>query len=272
MNYKTGDLLRACLRSLEEYVHVPYEVIVVDNASDDPALNLLVPGERLRIIRNSENLGFAKACNIGARVARGRVLHFLNPDTEVTHGLDKLYREALARGPSAIFVTRILNARGELEKASHAFPTFQNLMRLVSRRGEIACWYLGASFLLDASLYWNLGGLSEEYFMYGEDVDFFYKAYLKGVPVIEASAKVMHISGGASQKVWTSRQRLERVERGATIFTSKFRLRLSYFIFRHLAFAARVWRDPSGAALQIGVYWKELLSSLWRTPRAKLGA
>lgn len=266
VNYKTGELLRECLRSLAAVVTVPYEAIVVDNASDDPVFDALSESPTLKIIRNPVNAGFSKACNLGARAASGSILHFLNPDTEATPSLDRLYREALETAQPQIYVTRILNTQRQPEKTCHAFPTLRNLLNMALRKGEVSKWYLGASFLLDKELFWSLGGMSEDYFMYGEDVDFFYRAHLRSVPVVQSEAEIVHLSGGASRKVWSFKQRLERVERGAMIFTSKFGLRFDYFVFKHVAFLSRVWREPSASIVELYVYWKELVRSIATSP------
>jgi GT2 family glycosyltransferase len=84
VNYNAGDMLRDCIRSAVDQVG---EIIVVDNASSDQSLSHLnVPDESrksIKIIRNSKNVGFAAACNIGAKAAKGNYLLFLNPDCEL---------------------------------------------------------------------------------------------------------------------------------------------------------------------------------------------
>jgi GT2 family glycosyltransferase len=84
VNYNAGNMLRNCIRSAADQVG---EIIVVDNASSDQSLaNLNTQDESqgaVRIIRNPRNLGFAAACNIGAKAAKGNYLLFLNPDCEL---------------------------------------------------------------------------------------------------------------------------------------------------------------------------------------------
>ena len=85
VNYNTRELLRNCLASIRDNLTTDYETIVVDNASTDNSMALCEDfrqDRRFIFIRNEENLGFAKANNIGAAAASGRILHFLNPDTE----------------------------------------------------------------------------------------------------------------------------------------------------------------------------------------------
>ena len=81
VNYNVGAMLKDCVASALSQCD---QVIVVDNASADDSLAILSAAfpecENLRIVRNDQNLGFAKGCNIGARVASGHYVLFLNPD------------------------------------------------------------------------------------------------------------------------------------------------------------------------------------------------
>lgn len=85
VNYNAGNLLRRCVDSL---LNCPLliEIIVVDNASTDDSLAALQGLPYLQIIKNPANLGFATACNIGARAASAPSLLFLNPDCSFKPG------------------------------------------------------------------------------------------------------------------------------------------------------------------------------------------
>lgn len=85
--YQRADLTRTCLDSLVAAGLDGVEIVLVDNASTDGMPTLLDEWEgSARVIRNSANLGFATACNQGARAAAGPVVVFLNTDTEVHDG------------------------------------------------------------------------------------------------------------------------------------------------------------------------------------------
>ena len=79
VNYNAGTLLRGCVDSLLA-CPLAVEVIVVDNASHDESFDGLPDSPHIRVIRNSTNVGFAAACNIGIGASSAPFLLFLNPD------------------------------------------------------------------------------------------------------------------------------------------------------------------------------------------------
>ena len=258
VNYNSGDLLRANLESLARFVKCSFEVVVVDNQSSDDSLLNLPKLPALTVIRNGKNLGFPKACNIGVKASVGKLLHFLNPDAQVTAGIDECYRAALA-APERVFVTKILDTRMDSERSGYPLPTLGNMWRMLFDRAHVERWYLGASVVIARELFLKLGGWSEDYFIYGDDMDFFYKAAQAGVRTEVSEALVTHEQGGTTIKVWSKRQRQVRVERSALIFVRKFGLQFDYFVFRHLAFARMVWTRPLSAIFELTIYWQQLL-------------
>lgn len=258
VNYKTAQFLKACLASIKRFVKVPYEVIVVDN-SNDIAIDDLPWNESLRLLRQTSNLGFAKACNIGARESLGTVLHFLNPDCEVRADIQVTYDKALASRARCIYVTKVVDGDDRPTKISHALPTLKNVYSALFAPPKIARWYIGASLVMPVNVFREIGGFSEDYFMYAEDMDLFYKAYLAGVPTLQAPSVVVHHQGGASKTVWSKRERLARVEGSAAIFTQKYGLKFDYFVFKHLGFLTGVRHQPQEAFLELRMYWRQLL-------------
>jgi GT2 family glycosyltransferase len=265
VNYNSGDLLRACLASIQKFVTVPYEVVVVDNQSSDNSTANLPSIPALNIVKANDNLGFPRACNLGAASAIGNIFHFLNPDTEVTENINEVYQEAIDEKVPQIHVTRILNTRTGNERSSHPLPTLRNVLMLLVCRARVDKWYLGASVILSKSLFERLDRWSTEYFMYLEDVDFFYKALLAGVKTVESSSLVVHHQGGSSRQVWSDFERLEKIETSAFIFARKFGLTLDYFVFKHAAYWKIVWREPVMATLGLVVFWKEFIRSSFQS-------
>ena len=93
VSYNTGEEIAQCLDSVYAQRGVPYEVIVVDNASRDTTVDVIK--ERypsVKLLRNEENLGFSKAVNQGIAVARGARIALLNDDVVLK---DEFLREAI---------------------------------------------------------------------------------------------------------------------------------------------------------------------------------
>lgn len=86
INYKTPKITRECILSIKKCLSSDiYEVIVVDNASDDQSVDLLsAEFSDIKVIGSYENLGYGRAVNLGARYAAGKYLLILNSDITLT--------------------------------------------------------------------------------------------------------------------------------------------------------------------------------------------
>src|SRR5262245_11889797 len=105
VTYNSAALLRNFFAALATTKYVPYEVLVVDNASRDGTPQLVAAEYRsAQLIANRENLGFGRACNQGARAARGELLVFLNPDVFVTPDWLSILVRRVAEHPDAAII------------------------------------------------------------------------------------------------------------------------------------------------------------------------
>jgi GT2 family glycosyltransferase/tetratricopeptide (TPR) repeat protein len=178
------ELTQQCLSSLAEVTDaVDYEVIVVDNGSTDGTQHFLgqLAGD-LRIIRNNENLGFAKACNQGAKAARGEFLVFLNNDTVPLKGwLSALVEEVRSHADVGVVGSKLLYEDGTIQHAGVAFSREwyvpYHIYRgvpadapQVSRRREFKC-VTAACMLVRREAFFSAGGFDEGYRNGFEDVD-----------------------------------------------------------------------------------------------------
>jgi GT2 family glycosyltransferase len=225
VNWHSADYVLACIRSIsEETSAVNYEVIVVDNASFDGC------GERLArehpgviFIQSQCNLGFARANNLGAEQARGAVLLFLNPDTEVRdRAIERLYAYFLELPDPGVVGCRLLNSDGSLQAPCvKSLPTVLNqvldaevLRRWFPKAGlwDTAAQYegrlvpveveaiIGACMMIRSTVFRRVGCFSDQYFMYAEDMDLCHKVREAGLKVYYApGAEVVHHGGGSSQ-------------------------------------------------------------------------
>ena len=201
----------ACLRSIARHgVEVPFEVVVVDDASPDDSAARLAGIAGLRLLRNPRNLGFVGSCNAGAAAARGKLLYFLNNDTQVTPGwLDRLC-EAFREVPGCGIVgSRLVYPDGRLQEAGglvYADAQAWNVGRFEQRndprylyRREVD-YVSGASLLVDAVLFRDIGGFDPRYApAYCEDMDLAFAVRARGRKVVyEPASVVIHDEGTSS--------------------------------------------------------------------------
>lgn len=197
VNWNAGQLLLDCLASLHgALAGVDSEIVVVDNASADTSLeDAIRVNPNLRVIRNTENVGFATAVNQALEVARGQAIFLLNPDTIVQPDAVRILLDRLTTTPSVGGVgpkvvhpegrLRILSAGAQPSLRSMAahYLFLTTLIPRLSPRGlhllsgrddgqiEKVEWISGAAFLIRREVYRQVGGLPTRWFMYGEDME-----------------------------------------------------------------------------------------------------
>jgi GT2 family glycosyltransferase len=164
------------------------EIIVVHNGGDPPPEP--DPQSQYSIVPNPGNPGFAHACNTGATTANGKMLLFLNPDAVATPGdLETLLAEALAHPEFAVLSCRQTNSQGRPAKTFDSFPSPASvfgLTRALARwfapnqnpaprsdwKGIVDCdWVSGSVLMISAADLQAVGGWSEDFWLYMEDVD-----------------------------------------------------------------------------------------------------
>jgi GT2 family glycosyltransferase len=212
--------------------HIPkninFSVIIVDNNSTDKSLanientNINLP---LTILKNNRNLGFGVACNQGANASNSEYLLFLNPDTKLCHNSVQASIEFLENPDNSdigICGVQLLNNSGSISRSCSRFPspkctlaTMFGLQYLFPKtfpkqlmvewdhcNSRIVDQIMGAFFLIRRSLFEELGGFDERFFVYFEEVDLSWRAKLKGWNSYYLSnAQVYHKGGGTTENV-----------------------------------------------------------------------
>jgi GT2 family glycosyltransferase len=227
VNYNDRAHFPDCFASLERVVAVlPAEVILVDNHSEDGSAEAAESFGWVRLIRNEENLGYARANNIGIEAARGDFFLFLNADTVVPEGsLPTLLAElearpgagaigpALVRENSRIQVSfgREVNFISELWQKFFRNPYYRTVLRSTSRAREVG-WLSGACLLARRSAVEGAGGFDKNFFLYFEDIDLCRRMREKGYRLVFfPGVKVIHVGGAStSQGKWRSRLEYRR--------------------------------------------------------------
>lgn len=227
LNYKNPKLTADCVNSiLQSKPKVSYEIIVIDNHSEDGSVEYLQNLFPTVAINDSgKNGGFAYGNNIGVRLAAGEYLLLLNNDTKVFDGMiDDLYSYAQSNPKLGMIGCRSLDGSGAELPVGHVYETLERIMlqsyvkpvlermglqrRLVSRiehrnkeRNEFtpAEWIAGSALFIKKDLYYSVGGLDENFFMYMEDEDLGHRVNDAGYLVgITNKIGYIHYCGGST--------------------------------------------------------------------------
>ncbi|KMQ51774.1 glycosyl transferase family 2 [Chitinispirillum alkaliphilum] len=248
VNYKVPESLCEALKSLREtQLYDQCEIIVVDNASKDNSRSLITETfPEVQWIQLKNNIGFGKACNAGARQARGEFLLLLNPDTMVSKNILVRCIDFIRKKPNVGMIgPKILNPDGSLQASCRrSFPTpsaalfyFSGLSRLFpkSRRlGQYNLTYMndnesaevdaisGSFMFMPLSVFREVEGFDERFFMYGEDIDLCWRIRKKGYTIwYHPDIQIIHTKGKSSTKR-IIRSRIAFYE-AMIIFTKKYR-------------------------------------------------
>jgi len=198
------ELTRDCVAALATTTTgIPWELIVVDNHSTDGTEEFLSTlGGDVQVIRNQENLGFAKACNQGARAARGRYLVFLNNDTVPLDGwLVAMHKEVEEHSDVGVVGSKLLYADKTIQHAGvalsrtnllpyHIYRQMPSDHPIVNQRREFQV-VTGACLLIRKELFDSIGGFDERFRNGFEDVDLCLKVQEAGQKVIYQPKSVL---------------------------------------------------------------------------------
>jgi len=212
VNYKTSAITQNCLESITKcWPKELYEIIVIDNGSHDNFVDQVTKNFRgnIKLINNSENLGFAHANNQGAKIASGKYLFFLNSDTIIENNILPIIAASFAQDESiGIVAPSLLNPDGTRQaKAYGPLPTIKYLLykNLLFKKDndfpkEID-WVSGAALVIRRNVFNLIGGWDESFFLYLEDVDLCWMVKKGGYKIIlDESIGLIHLQGSSLKK------------------------------------------------------------------------
>jgi|TARA_R110002110_G_scaffold2307_5_gene10608 GT2 family glycosyltransferase len=258
LNYNVRYFLEQCILSVQLGLkHIDGEIIVIDNNSEDDScamVKLLFP--EITLIQNKENVGFSKANNQAVKVAKGEYLCILNPDTAIE---ESTFEKCLAYAETidnmgALGVHLIDGTGNFLPESKRNIPTPKvSLFKLVGfdekyyashisekDKGSIDV-LVGAFMFLKRTVYNEVGGFDEDYFMYGEDIDLSYKILKAGYQNQYLGAvSTLHYKGESTLK---NRDYFDRFYGAMRIFYKKHfsqNLFLSFSVSAAVAFAKMI--------------------------------
>jgi GT2 family glycosyltransferase len=221
VNYNVRHFLEQCLFSVQKAAAgLPAEIIVIDNNSSDNSIAWLQPRfPSVVFLANNENLGFAKACNQGIKLAKGKYILFLNPDTILPEDCFQKCIAFFGSHPDAgALGIKMLDGAGKfLKESKRSFPSpgtslfkLFGLSRIFPRSKIFSKYHLGnldenedhqadvlagAFMMIRKEVLDKTGGFDEIFFMYGEDVDLSYRIQKTACPGTGGSYKNYYFSG-----------------------------------------------------------------------------
>ena len=228
VNYNAGGELKLALESIQaDCAQIPWEAVVVDNASSDRSVDVVERFPHSRLIRNATNVGFGRGVNQAVAVARAPLLLFINPDCRLMSGALSALRSVLdGEAGCAIAGPRILDPDGSVQGSARGDPDMltgffgrTGALRVllpflpVARRNVVAedavrtgaasvvvDWLSGACMLVRRDAFMEIGGFDERFFLYWEDADLCRRLRARGYHVrYVPGATAVHQVGRSSR-------------------------------------------------------------------------
>jgi len=264
VNYNSKDFLCNCVRSIIDHLHaIQYEIIVVDNLSSDDSYKRCqeIDDSHIFCIQAGQNLGFSKANNLGASHAKGRVLHFLNPDTQIGPTMQDDYKQVLSdvdKGNRAVYINPLQNRDGSVCYGRNALPGTTNWIKYYLCREKTQWYYIGASIIISMDDFNKIGKWNERIFMYYEDADIFCRINSSGIRSVELPSVIYHYGGGTSEHSFTNLQREVLIQKGMRIYRDSNKMnRVDFWCWQTLV-VLTFWRRPKRMWWQIKAIYQSL--------------
>lgn len=228
VNFNTSDLLRKCLNKVYKAlsfgkIEKESEVVVVDNASSDDSVSMVQKHfPKVIIIRNTQNLGFAKANNCGIKKSIGKYVLLLNSDTEMEKNVLINLLNIIKSDPAiGVVGGKLSNPDSTIQSSAGFFPHLSKVfcwmffiddIPIISKliksyhiqdkgfyqKEHYVDWVTGACFMLRKEIIDTTGLMDEDIFMYGEEMEWCYRIKKSGYQVIYTpDAYVLHHKGAS---------------------------------------------------------------------------
>lgn len=262
VTYNTRQMTLECIDSVfQKTFGVGFEVILVDNASNDGSKDVFEKDDRIKYIYSPENLGFGRANNLGAEMAQGKYLFLLNSDTLLENNAVKLFYDFMEKADCQIACCGCL-LTNEMRERIHSFGSFHTLTNVIQEK----CWVIekflrllglcrtpkyddpklensmdffevpfvtGAALFIRKEVSNKYGLFDPDYFMYSEDMDLqcrYSKAGFKSV--IIKTPQIVHLFGKSSKK--GSVKKREMNIKGVFLYMKKHYSFVYFFSFSFL--------------------------------------
>ena len=226
VNWNSGDFLTHCVDSIfiKENLHLVGTVYIIDNNSKDDSLEKIQMHDKVKIISNSENLGFAKGCNQGFKKCDSGYILLLNPDAQLkSTTLADCITFLETKSEVDILGCQLLNEEGEVGASCSRFPSPSGFLKdalglsklapklfkpgilMTEFDHKVSCFVdqlMGAFMFMRTSIFQKVGYFDEQFFVYFEEVDFSKRlADMGGKSYFNSDIKAIHIGEGTTKSV-----------------------------------------------------------------------
>lgn len=226
--YNTPNEIEKSIETLKRSLgKIPYEVIIVDNASSWGIPEELIDLPNIKFIKNNVNYGYGKGLNQGAKIAQGEYLLLVNPDVEFTkNSMDELLTRMVEDPKIGVIGPQLTDGKGMILQSISGVPSLLRSLFVFSFIAKI--WpnnpflikyhnldldrneehevdvVSGACMLVRKSCFDEVSGFDERFFMYFEEADFCLRIKKEGYKILYVSkAKIIHLVGKSNQnKEW----------------------------------------------------------------------
>ena len=265
VNWNVKSLLHQCLKSIFLFVKdLEYEVIVVDNNSYDGSAEMLnalsYEYKNLHVIINKENVGFSKANNQGLAIAGGEYILFMNPDMELVENTPKIlfnymssFAEATEDKDVSACTCQLQYSDGHRQPNIKNDPTFLSQVWILyklhhfikprflkkylakdfeySQEQEVQ-QIMGSFVFTQRDMMKKIGGWSEDYFFWWEDLDLCKRLRQTGEKIMYTPiSRVIHYEGqSAAQQMSLAKQK--RFNKGMLTYFKKYHNKFSWFMLK----------------------------------------
>lgn len=243
VNYNTFQLTCNCIKSvIEKTKEVPYEIILVDNAStDNDADDFKKLFPQINLVKSKDNMGFAKGNNLGIAQAKGEFILLLNSDTElIENSIFICYNEFLQRKNIGVLTCKLVYPNHSIQHNCQAFPSIIKIWLEKTRLHKLFSKKFRSSYL--QGFYWNYDvfgypdwiwgtffmfrkntlnvltkkKLNEDFFMYMEDMQWCHDFYKHKIKIAYTpTTTIIHYSGGSNG------DRTEMINKNYQLFLEK---------------------------------------------------
>ncbi len=212
INYKTRKMTADCVRSvISLFGGKDVEIILAINEAEDDEVDFFKDtfNDQIKIIANKVNLGFGKACNQAAKIAKGQFLFFLNSDTLIENNFLPIIT-SIFNSDSRVGIVSPLFKKPSGKEQLYGFGEFPDLFTPIISRIRMILnkdqekkkveWVSGAAMIIRKDLFNKLNGFDENFFMYFEDIDICKRTAALGHKVyLCREIQLMHKEGASSR-------------------------------------------------------------------------